>query len=91
MHGFLYDYVKLKYREKAKLCYIDTYVFIVYIKQDIYVDIAKDVEGTSNYQLGRTLPRGKHKKSYCIIEDELSGKTIREFAVFRPETQLLNR
>ena len=32
MHGFLYDYVKLKYREKAKLCYIDTYVFIVYIK-----------------------------------------------------------
>ena len=50
------------------------------------MDFAKDVEGASNYQLGRTLPRGKHKKSYCIIEDELSGKTIKEFAVFRPET-----
>ena len=29
--------------KKAKLCY-DTDSFIAYIKQDIYVDIAKDIE-----------------------------------------------
>lgn len=34
---------KLKFMKKAKLCY-DTDSFIAYIKQDIYVGIAKDVE-----------------------------------------------
>ena len=32
MYEFWYYYVKLKYGEKAKLCYIDTDSFIVYIK-----------------------------------------------------------
>ena len=40
MYEFLYDYVKPKYGEKAKLCYIDTDSFIVYIKTD---DICKDI------------------------------------------------
>ena len=42
MYEFWYDYVKLKYGEKAKLCYMDTDSFIVYIKKtnDIYKDIA---------------------------------------------------
>ena len=45
MHEFWCDYVKPKYGEKAKLCYMDTDSFIVYIKaEDIYSDIEKDVE-----------------------------------------------
>ena len=45
MHEFWYDYVKPKYEEKAKLCYMDTESFIVYIKTDgIYKDITEDVE-----------------------------------------------
>ena len=32
MYEFWYDYVKLKYDEKAKLCYMNTDSFIVYIK-----------------------------------------------------------
>ena len=45
MYEFWYDYVKLKYGEKAKLCYMDTDSFIVYIKtDDIYKGIAEDVE-----------------------------------------------
>ena len=42
MCEFWYDYVKSKYGEKAKLCYMDTHSFIVYIKKtnDIYKDIA---------------------------------------------------
>ena len=35
-------YVKPKYGEKAKLCYMDTHIFIVYIKtDDIYKNIAE--------------------------------------------------
>ena len=51
MYEFWYDYVKPKYGEKAKLCYMDT--DIVPIKtDDIYKNIAKDVEtrfDASNY------------------------------------------
>ena len=53
MYEFWYDYVKPKYDEKAKLCYVDT--DIVYIRTvDIYKDIAEDVKirfDTSNYEL----------------------------------------
>ena len=57
MYEFWYDYVKPKYGEKAKACYMgtDKYGFIVYIKTDyIFKDIAEDVEtrfDTSNYEL----------------------------------------
>ena len=45
MNEFWYDYVKSKYGEKAKLCYMDMDSFIVHIKaDDIYKDIAQDVE-----------------------------------------------
>ena len=45
MYEFWYDYVKPKYGEKTKLCYIDTDSFIVYLKTvDTYEDIAEDVE-----------------------------------------------
>ena len=62
MYEFWYDYVKQKYGEKAKLCYMDTNSFIVYIKSDgIYKDITEDVKtrfDTSNYELDR-LSKGK--------------------------------
>ena len=37
MYEFCYGYVKPKYSEKAKLCYMDTYNLIVYIKQIKFV------------------------------------------------------
>ena len=41
MYVFWYGYVKPEYGEEAKLCYIGTAGFIVYIKtEDIYVEIA---------------------------------------------------
>ena len=41
MYEFSYDYVKPKYGEKVKLCYMDTDSFIVYPKtDDIYKDIS---------------------------------------------------
>ena len=44
MYEVWHDYVKPKYGEKSKLCYMDIGSFIVYIKtDDIYKDIAQDV------------------------------------------------
>ena len=61
MYEFWYDFVKPKYGEKAKLYYMDTESFIVYIKtDDIYKDIAEDVEtrfDVSNYELDRPLTK----------------------------------
>ena len=67
MYEFWYDYVKTEYGEKAKLCYMDTNSFNTHAKTyDIYKDIAEDVEtrfDTSNYEIDRTLPKGKKWKS----------------------------
>ena len=73
MYEFWYDYVKPKYDEKAKLCYMDTDSLILYRKTtDIYIDITVDV-GTrfdvSNYELDRLLP--KRKKVIGLMKDEL--------------------
>ena len=72
MYKFWYDYIKVKYSENAKLCYMDTGSFIAHVKIDnIYKDIAEDVEtrfDTSNFELDRPLPKGKSKKSIWINE-----------------------
>ena len=36
MYEFCYDYGKLKYGQKAKLCCMDTGSFIVYIKTEVF-------------------------------------------------------
>ena len=78
IHEFWCDFVKPKQEEKAKLCYIDTDSFVVYIKTgDIYADITKDVTArfdTSNYELYTQLPNGKNKKVIGFMKDELSEK-----------------
>ena len=39
MYEFWYDYIKPKYNDKAKLCYMDTDSFVMYIKtEDFYKD-----------------------------------------------------
>ena len=63
MYEFWYNYVKPKYGEKEKFCYMGTGSFIVYTKTvDIYKDIAEDVEtrfDTPNYELDKPLPKEK--------------------------------
>ena len=53
MYEFWYDYMKPKYNNHVKLCYMDTDSFVMHIKtNDFYKDIARDVENrfdTSNY------------------------------------------
>ena len=69
--------MKAKYGEKAKLCYMDTDTFIVYLKPE-------DV--TPNYQSDRPLCKEKNKKVIGLRKDELGGKIMREFAALKTKT-----
>ena len=65
MYGFWYDYVKKKYNENAKRCYMETSRFIFHVKA-VYKDIAEFVEtrfDTSNFGVDRPSPKGKNKKT----------------------------
>ena len=66
MYEFWYDDMKLKYKNKLKLCYMDTDSLIMNIKtNDFCKDISYDVDkrfDTSNYECNRPLPTGKNEK-----------------------------
>ena len=68
MYQFWYYCVKPKYKDKAKLCYMDTDNFVVNIfTEDFFEDINNDVERlfhTSNYNenVKRPLSMGMNKK-----------------------------
>ena len=99
MYELWYDYIKPKYNDNVRLCYMDTDSFVMHIKtNDFYKDIASDVENrfdTSNSEGNtsepsslerRPLPTGKNKKVIGLMKDELDGKTITEFVTLRPKT-----
>ena len=51
MYEFWYDYIKPKYQDNAKVCYMDTASFIIHIKsEDFYKNIADDVEKWLTHQ-----------------------------------------
>ena len=90
MYEFWYDYMKPKYNDNVKLCYMDMDSFIMNIKTEhFYKNITNDVEkrfDTSNYEVNRPLPTGKNKKVIGLMKDELGGKIITEFVTLRPKT-----
>ena len=92
MYEFWCNYIKSKYGEKAKLCYMDTESFIVYIKTDgIDKDIVENVEtrfDTSNYELDRPVPKGKNKKVIGLIKNKLGGKIMTKFVGLRAKTYI---
>ena len=95
MYQFWYDYIKPKYGDKARLCYMDTDSFIMHIKTDDFCkDIANDVEkwfDTSHYDEKdkRSLPIGKNKKVISKFKDELVGKIMTEFCALRAKAYSL--
>ena len=74
-YEFYYDYIKPKYGDKVKLCYMDTDSFIIHIQTEgFYKDIADDVckwFDTSGYdkKLNRPLPIGINKKVIDMFKD----------------------
>ena len=93
MYEFWYDYVKPKFGENAKLCYMDTnsvqtYIFHVKI-YDTYKFISEGVEtrfGISHFEIDRPLPKGKIKKVIGLMKDELGGQIMKEFVGLRGKT-----
>ena len=92
MYEFWYDYVKPKYNDKAKLCYMDTDSFVINIfTEDFFEDINYDAErwfDTSNYDKidKRSLQIGANKKVMEMFKDELRGKIIKKFSALRAKT-----
>ena len=56
-----YDYVKGKYDENARVCYMDTASYIL----------------TSNYELETSLPKGKNNKVMGVMKDVLRRKIMK--------------
>ena len=92
MYEFWYDYLKPKYQDNIKLCYMDTDSFIIQIEtDDFFKDISNDVDkwfDTSKYDKNdnRPLEIGKNKKIIGKFKDELNGKIITEFIALRAKT-----
>ena len=92
MYEFWYDYIKQKYRDRSKLCFMDTDSFVIHIiTEDFYKDIANDIErwlDTSNYDKNndRPLPIAKNKKVIGLFKDELGGKIMKVFVGVRAKT-----
>ena len=84
MYEFWYDYLKPKYGDKVKPCYMDTDSFIMHVEtEDFYKDIANDVDkwfDTFGYNENdhRPLPIGKNKKIIGKFKDELNSKMMIE-------------
>ena len=89
MYEFWYDYIKPKYGDKAKLCYMGTDSFIINIDtEDFYKDTGNDVErwfDTSNYDKKDEIPLqiGINKKVIGLSKDVLGGKIMKEFCALR--------
>ena len=77
MYKFWYKYTKLKYEDRAKLCYTDTDSIIAYIlSEDFHRDVDDDVErwfDTSNFDENykRPLLIGKNKNVYGFFKNEV--------------------
>ena len=96
MYEFWYDYIKRKYGDKARLCYMNTDSFVINIKtEDFFKDIASDVEkwfDTSSYDKNdnRPLSIGINNKVISKFKDELKGKIMTEFCALRAKSCLTN-
>ena len=90
MYEFWYDYIKPKHGKNAELCYMHTSSFIVDVKTEyIYSDIAEDLQtriDTSNFELSRSLFKGKNKKAIALMKDKLGGKIMKKFFGLRAKT-----
>ena len=89
VYEYWYDYVKVKYEDRVKLCYMDTDSFVLNVRtEDFYKDISEDVKDrfdTSNFNCDIPLPIGVNKKVVGLMKDELGGGIITEFVALRPK------
>ena len=86
-----YGYLKPKYKDNAKLCYMDTDSFVINIlTEEFFEDISNDVErwfDTFDYDKNDKGPlsMGIDKKVIGMFKDELGG-IMKEFCALRAKT-----
>ena len=83
MYEFWYDYIKQKYRDKARLCYMDTDSFVIYIKiEDFYKDIADDVGfKDDDYDKNKIVNKKAKGTKKCVIKRELMFESYKKIIV----------
>ena len=85
MYEFWYDYVKKKYGDMVKLCYMDTDSLIMNIKTKDFWMLRKGSILQITVLIGHYL-KEKNKKVIGLMKDELGGGIITEFVALRPKT-----
>ena len=89
MYDFHYNYIKWKYRDKAKLLFTDTDSLMYEIQtEDFYKDISEDVKhifDTKDYPPDHPsgIPSGFNKKELGMFKDGAGGEVIDEFVGLR--------
>ena len=91
MFDFHYNYIRDKYKNKAKLLFTDTDSLMYQIKtEDFYKDISPDIRDkfdTSDYPSVHPsgIQTGLNKKVIGMFKDEVAGKQITHFVGLRPK------
>ena len=91
MYEFSYEYIKPKYGNQAKLCYMDTDSFIINIEtDDFFKDVANDAPKWFNTSgisknLDRPLTTRINKKIIGKFKVELNGNILTEFIALGPK------
>ena len=85
----MHDFIKPKYQFNAKLCYMDTYSFILKLKmfvRTLQMMLKKDLI----HQIMKSIDQFQQQKTKKVIElmkDKLGGKIMTEFVALRSNIQ----
>ena len=85
----MHDFIKPKYQFNTKLCYMDTYSFILKLKmfvRTLQMMLKKDLI----HQIMKSIDQFQQQKTKKVIElmkDKLGGKIMTEFVALRSNTQ----
>jgi hypothetical protein len=91
MYDFLYNYIKPKYGNNARLCFSDTDSLFMEIKtNDVYKDMEKDKNRFDLSDYGKNpdtafLKDNTNKKVLGKMKDEEEGNPVREYVGLRPK------
>ena len=88
MYEFWYDYIKPKYQDSAKLCYMDQIVLLLVLKLKMFMKVLlmmfiKDLRQQITSAMDHCL---KNKNVIGLMKDELGGKIMTVFVALRPKT-----
>ena len=92
MYEFWYDYIRSKFQNNAKLCYLDTGSVIIQIKtKDFYKYVADGVAKwfhTSNCSADdkRPIQRNMNKTVIGLFKDKLGGRIMKKIVALKPQT-----